>query len=468
MDFKRFRRGRRESIVGTLAATLAVLLLAGGPACAPPSVPGGGGGGNNNDNSSNSNDNGSNNGGNNNSNSNGGPTGDIQALRVVPTNAQVDSGGEARAGDDIIAIGTGQGSGVQYLIPSRGDVDPIDMTAFESFVPAGFGVAGNWVIMRNFDGEVFLFDGNTEQLTSVPEADLALFSGAAPPGFPEFWADGDYIVTVADGNRVADGLRIKMIDVGADPPTITSFVDPPVEPVQFRENEKWHMAIDTANRQFVALVTDFVVIYDMDDPTAQPAVIDTSAVGGVSNRDQTHLDDGFLIYHAHELSGNNRELTYMLDLEMSITTLIDENPSRPRPMDLESGIFGYFAHVSDADVSTNDTARSVFGTVASGAPEMTQLNDARTALGADPEDGIVGYGCTIAITPDGRYRFVAGCGNVGVAEYLFISTGGPLEVLADQLDLDFLGLGTPASCVDASNTLAVFRTSQSVAYIELP
>lgn len=462
MEVLQSRRDRKLSMAGPLAVTMAMLLLIGGTACAPPSLPDGDGGGNGNDNGNNSNDS------NNNGNSNGDSTSDIQSLQVVPTNAQVDSGGEARAGDDIIAIGTGQGSGVQYLIPSRGDVDPMDLSAFESFVPAGFGVAGNWIIVRDFDGAVFLFDGNTEQLTSVPEADLALFSGAAAPGLPEFWTDGDYIVTVADANRVADGSPIKMLDVGASPPTITSFVVPPIEPVQFRENERWHMAIDAANRQFVALVTDFVVIYDMDDPSAAPAVIDTSGVGGVSNRDHTHLDDGFLIYHAHELSGNNRELTYVLNLDTSVTTLIDANPSRPRPMDLESGIFGYFAHESDADVSTNDTARSVFGTVDSGSPVITQPNDARTALGADPEDGILGYGCTIAITPDARYRFVAGCGNVSVAEYLFISTGGEMEVLADQLGLDFLGLGTPASCVDASNTLAVFRTSQSVAYIELP
>jgi len=464
MEVLPLRRGRLVVRGGSFVSTMAILLLLGGTACTPPSMPGGGGSGNNNDNGSNSNDNSSNG----NSNNNGDPTDDIQSLQIIATNANVGSGGEAKAGDDIIAIGTGQGSGVQYLIPSRGDVDPADMSAFEAFVPAGFGVAGNWIIVRNFDGEVFLFDGNTEQLTSIPEADLALFSGAAAPGLPEFWADGDYIITVADANRVADGSPIKLIDLSTNPPTITSFVDPPIEPVQFRENERWHMAIDAANRQFVALVTDFVVIYDMDEPSATPAVTDASGVDGVSNRDQTHLDDGFLISHAHELSGNNRELTYMLHLDTSVTTLIDANPSRPRPMDLESGIFGYFAHESDADVSTNDTARSVFGTVASGNPVITQRNDARTALGADPEDGILGYGCTIAITPDARYRFVAGCGNVSVAEYLFISTGGPLEVLADQLDLDFLGLGTPASCVDASNTLAVFRTSQSVAYIELP
>lgn len=452
------RNHRRNFVRGFRNAVLFVsaLALTTGIGCMPPD---GSGNGNGNSNG-NSNGNGNNNG--------GGGGGNIQSLQVVATNLSFDASGEVKVGEDIIAVGTGNESGVQYIIPSRGDVNPLSLSNFDEFVTAGFDLAGNWLMVRTIDGEVGIFNGETEQLTMFDETVLSTFSGAAPPGVNEFWGDGDYFVTLADPNRVADGMAVKVIDLNSGTPVLTSFPNTGITPSPSRENEVSQMALDAPSRQFVVQTTDFIALYSLDDPTGAPQVFDLSNAGGVTNATRIHLDNGYVIYQTFEKTGNGRDVTRILDTNAGTTTQLSENPSRNRPLDIENGVFGYFAHVTDADVSTNDTARAVFGVIGANGPEVTQLNDARTPIGDDPEDGIIAYGCTLAITPDARYRFIAGCGNVGLAEYLQVSTGGAFEVLADQLDADPLDLGLPASEVEASNTLAAFLVNGSMVYIRLP
>lgn len=448
---------RRVSVLLALTA----LLIGGCPAA------GGGGGGGGGDggggNIGGGGDDGNDNGG-------GGDGGgdNMDGLRATRTNALLEPTGDLKAGTDIIVVGTGVQSGVQYLIPSRGDMDALSLSNFDTFVTAGFGVAGNRVMVRTLDGNVGLFDGATETLTMFDETELALFSGAAAPGVPEFWGDGNSFITIADPNRVADARSIKMIEFVNGAPVITSFLEPTVEPVFGREGERWQVAVDATARQFVVQVTDFLLLYNMDDPAGEPGVFELSGTGGVTNTQSMHLDDGNLIYQTNERSGNGRDMTRIANFGAGNTILLSENPSQSRPMDLESGIFGYFAFVTDADNNTNATARSIFGTIGANGPEITTFHAERTAIGDDPDDGIIGFGCSLAITPDGRFRFIAGCGTVAVAEYLQVSDGGEFTVFPDQFDLDFAGLGMPASRVDASNTLAVFQTADdSVAYIEL-
>jgi hypothetical protein len=440
---------------GLLAGLCIALLQFAAPGCSN-------GGGNNN----NSNDNSSVNN-NSNSNDNGGG-GSIDSLRVVLTRVTPSETGDIRVGDDVIAVGTGNESGVQYIIPSRGDLDPISLSNFETFQASGFAVTQKWIIVRNFDGDVSVFDSDAESLSTFAEAELALAAGAAAPNFPEFFTDGALAVTFADPTKVTDGQPVKLIDLATSPPTVLSFPDPPVTPVANRTSEIWQAAVDADAERFVVQVTDFIIVYNANDPNAEPQVWDLTAIGGVTVQQEIRLDGDWLIYQAHEQSGNGRWLTRLLNITNGVSLLISENPSRPRPLALQGSSFGYFAHVSDDDVSTNDTARSVFGSIQGDAANVTQLNDARTPLGSDPDDGILAYGCSVAITPDARFRFVAGCGTVAIAEYLYASNGGAFRVIPDQADLDPAGLGTPASNVVASDTLVAFRTSAQMAYIAIP
>jgi hypothetical protein len=334
---------------------------------------------------------------------------------------------------------------------------------------AGFAVAGNWIVGRNFDGRVGAFNGETETSTTFEEFELALSSGAAVPGFPEFEGEGEFVVTLADPTKVADGLTVKLINLSGETPAVVSFLDPPVLPTVGRESERRQVAIDSESRQFLVQVTDFLLLYDFDAPDVNPQVLDLSASGGVSNIQKVHLDQGRVIYLAQEQTDDGRRLARLADFNDGTSIQLAQNPSRTEWLDLESGVFGYFVELSDADLGTNNTARSVFGTIESAGPEFDILNEAREPIGSDPDDGIVGFGCNVAITPDGRFRFISGCGTVAIAEYLQVSDGGEFEVIEDQLNTDPLRLGTLASKVSASNTLVAFEMGDgTLGYIELP
>lgn len=447
--------------------TLSAIVVTAGCSNVPSGDGDGGGNDNMNDNSGDGgNDNGGGDGGNDNGDGGGGTPGDVSSLQVILTNATADGGSEFRAGDDIIAIGTGNESGVQYIKPSRGDVDPISMTNFDSFVTAGFGVTGNWIMVRDLDGNISLFDGDAETLMSFDNSLLNTIGGAAPPGYRDFSADGDYFVVIMTIGT--EGSRVRVVDLTSGTPVVVTFPETGITPVVTRENEKWQTAIDADAGQFVVQVTDFVAVYDLNDFTAAPTIIDLSGEGGITNAFEIHLDDGWMIYQTFEKAGNGRDLTRMVNVNTGESVLLSENPSQPLRTALDGGRFGYFAFVTDADNGTNFTARTVIGEVTDAGPEVTTLSNTGNAIGDDLDDGIIGFGCSVSITPDGRYTFIAGCGTTAIAEYLQVSTGGEFVVIADQHDQDFSGLGQPGSTPHASDTLMVFQTSSVIGYIELP
>ncbi|MGE3182360.1 MAG: hypothetical protein AB7N71_12075, partial [Phycisphaerae bacterium] len=114
----RFIQSSSRLSFGMLSVGTALLALSVG-GCPTP-----GGDGNSNGNSNSSG----------NSNSNNSNSSNSGSFNPILTNAVRDSGGDIQVGDDIIAIGTRNESGVQYLIPSQGDTDPKNISNFEEFV----------------------------------------------------------------------------------------------------------------------------------------------------------------------------------------------------------------------------------------------------------------------------------------------------------------------------------------------
>jgi hypothetical protein len=100
-----------------------------------------------------------------------------------------------------------------------------------------------------------------------------------------------------------------------------------------------------------------------------------------------------------------------------------------------------------------------------GDPIYTHLNEGNVPLADDPEDGMVGFGCSTAITPDGRLRFIAGCGSALLAEYVQVSDGGAFMTLADPAGTD--PVGVIGADIQTSNHPAVFRGAFGVGYIVL-
>jgi len=297
--------------------------------------------------------------------------------------------------------------------------------------------------LRDFDGVVTAFNTNTASGTIIDPAQLSVFSGAAVAGSPEFWAEGDIMVTVAETLHT-----FKMVNLAQDPPIVTTFADPSVEPDPIRENETTQLALDLDTRQMVAQITDFLVLYDLDNPGASPQVWN----------------------HAHEKSGNGRAIVRLANLNDGTAQQLERNPGAGDEFDLQAGVFAYFVNEQDSDFGTNGTSRVVAGQIGAAGPEFTIVPPSPNPLGDDPADGNRGYGCSVAITPNGEWVFLAGCGwTVFDAEYFQYSrNGSDFELLPDELGEDFYQFGLKGAEVDASDEVVAFLSAETVAYIVLP
>jgi len=401
---------------------------------------------------------------NNNGNTSGG--GALNGLSIVLSGLSAD--GDIRVDDHVIAVGTGENGGIEYVIPSEG-TDVHSVTNSATLVESGFNVANGWIAARDFDGNVFLHNTGDESTMALPETQLSHFSGAA--GTMEFWADEAYIVTVADHNRVSDGHKIKFIDFSGASPVITSFTQD-IPDQQGTSQEIVLCAIDADEKEILVLQTDVFYLYDMDNPTAAPHMLDVSSDGGATNAEQFWYDAGKVIYHSRNTDNDNRRMVMIADLGTDTVTELSENPAAPASVYLLAGQFGYFTHQTDDDIITNQVARSIWGEV-NGAITITETHDTDTLIADTREDGLIGYGLTLAITKDGRFRFLAGGGAPNLAEYLQVSRNGGAFVAfpasASQhanVDPD----GVEATEIVTSNAICAFRTltNNQMAYILLP
>ncbi len=389
----------------------------------------------------------------------------LAGLSVVLTGLNAE--GDIRVDEDLIVIGTGQNSGIEYIFPSEGNT-PMNVTNFGTLETTGFNVANGWIAARAFSGDVTFHDTSDGTTINVDEADLALPSGAAIS--TDFWADGNFMVAVANVNRVDDGHKIKFIDCSGATPQIVSFTQD-IPDQQGTTQEKVLLDIDADRMEVVALQLDVFYRYDMTDPNAAPEVFDFSADGGVTNATEFHYDNGKVIYHARETTNDFRRLTYIADLDAGTTTMLSENPSGIWDVHLTNGVFGYFVNETDDDVISNNISRSVWGTV-NGSIVFTDTHETDVLISEERTDGLIGYGQTLAATPDGEYRFLAGGGSQGNANYLQVSRNGSAFVVVPSLP-EFANIdpdGLEASEVVANNSICAFRTltNNQVAFIVLP
>lgn len=398
----------------------------------------------------------------------GGGGGTLSGLTVRVSDLVVDAIGDIRVDDNVIAVGTGENGGIEYLLPKQATTT-FNIQTGDNLITSGFAVANGWIAARQLDGDVFLHDTATATTTAVPRTTLALPSGNAATN--EFWADEQFIVTFADDTVVSDGHAIKLIDCSTAPPTITSFTqDLPAQP--FGIAERVLLAIDADQRQVMALQQDIFYLYDMDDPTAAPQTLDVSLAGGASNAFQFQFNDGFVVYHERDLTSTGLRTTRFLDIANLMTTPFPENPSEPLDMLLVNGQFGYFVNQRDEDVNVNSTTRSVWGTLDAAGPAYTQEHLTDQFIGNDRGDGLIGYGRTLAATKDGVFRFLAGGGNSAIAEILQVSRDGG-EFTAVPTIQQFRNEspdGLPATEVVTSNDICAFRVGgdDQVGYILLP
>jgi len=392
---------------------------------------------------------------------NGEPDAPIQqnpfALQVSITNVNVASDGWLRTSDDLIVIGTGVGSGVQYMIPSENDGLARDIGDEETFAISGFAVTGRCIILRNVDGDVFVFNADTDSLIPI-NPDAFSVAGGAPTDQADFVADAGFVAAVMDLDRTTDDAMFKVITLANDLPNIIALPNnpPPLVSAEALTNSEVQLAIDGAVAQLAVQVDDTIYLYNIAFPQFEPVAFDFSAFNGVSNEKPMWLDSALLMYLAADQSPEGDRLIHVANLSTSITSPVPVGPVGLEDFVLVNGQFGHFAVQSNSDRLANGQVRSVFGRVIFSGP-IVDSDAVNNALVTDDRDeGVLGFGQTLAITPDGEFRFLAGADPADQADLLQISKGVGWDLFTDPRSAD--GAFLQAANVHASDTVCAFQT----------
>ncbi len=378
-------------------------------------------------------------------------------LEVEFTGVQVDLFGDLIAGDDLIVVGTGQGSGVQYFVPSDPNPVAMNISETEQFVISGFAVTGKWIILRNVEGEVFVFNAETATLTPLDPQEFAVAGGAAT-GLPDFRADGDFVAAVMDREQTTDGFLYKLMSlVNPTPQFIPLTQNPPGTSDPFTPFDT-QVAIDGFQGLLAAQVDDNIYFYNFSFPDLEPAAFDFSTFGGVSIQKPIWLDNLSLMYLARDTSPEGERMVYFARMNVGSTSPAPVSPAAFNDFFLNNGQFGYFAAQSDSDRLLNQQTRSVFGLVLGATPTVTSDAVTNTSIGEIRDDGVFGFGQTLAISPNGEYRFIAGAGAEDDADLLQVSKDVFWEVFNDPRATDEDDALLKARDVTASDDACAFIT----------
>ncbi len=368
----------------------------------------------------------------------GGDDGSQVTLTPVKTNIDVHNGGRIAVGDDLLVYGYGGFAGVDYIIPSEGDTEGRNLPDGDSFVAGSFAVSGKKIaLVSNF--LVTIFDTTTETATAIGENQIRLVntpSGIYSQG--HIMADGPYIACRNDSGS-NDGSLVAVIDVSGDVPMVIYFTTNP-------ENNVDHIAVDGSAGQVAASAGNVFYIYDINNPTAAPAVYDTTDSGGIGDNIFT-LDGGYIFYEDAEAFGNAR----FLDVADGSITTLTQNPATGEQCH-NADTYVYFVD-RDSEDSNGGDARSGVGAVP--AADASLAGDTQID-GSTTNNGFLGWSQACSVTPDGAYAYISGMGSIGSGEFLQVSTGGAFSLIADPDGSSQYGL--PGTDVATSATLVGFKT----------
>jgi hypothetical protein len=379
----------------------------------------------------------------------------VDTLSPVVTDIFVHNKARVAAGDDLIAFGTGSLSGVQYIIPSADDSDARDIPDGHLFGSRNFAVTGTKIILIDPALQITVFDSMTQSMETIAADQVCTVSSSTDiHAVGHMQADRGYVALRTDHDM---GSSFKVIDVnGVRPAVVTFGHDPSSDGLPIDQ-----VAIDGDALQVAAVDGEMLYIYDIQVPDEDPEVVDLSVDGGIGPA-QIAIDNGVMLYH----DGSVPPRAMLLDIGSGDVTALAANPACSG-IALSGGVLSYFLDAS-AGVS-GEVTRAVIGQ--SAAPEQLIVAVADGFLNeADHDQGAVGFGSTVGVTPDGRYILLAGDGGLGGSEYLQVSTGGAFSIAPDVGGRSDLRL--PASDLSVSDSVAAFKTGTSadtvLAYILLP
>ena len=344
---------------------------------------------------------------------------------AVSTKIEMHQQGLIKAGDDVIAYGYGGFNGVDYIIPSEFETDDtgLGIPGGDGFQAGNFEVAGKKIaLVSNF--LVTIFDTETLTSTEIPETDVRLYN--SPSGQREqgtLQADGNLIIVRNDFGDT--GNHAAVIDVSGATPVVTGLASPTGDN---EINSLGHAVVDADARVAVGTAMDTFVVWDLDNPTAEP--LSYSFEGGIGDA-LMQIEGDFVLFH--DSSGLISALNHT-------DGMFTSDSEAGAEVARNGGSFLYFLD-RDANDSNGGDLRSAIGSIATDA-DIATFNEAGDAAdanfidGSTTNNGVRGWGQMGAITDDGDLFFISGWDSVGSGEYLQVSNGGPFSLVQGPTCID--------------------------------
>lgn len=370
------------------------------------------------------------------------------STKVVKTKFPVHYKANIAVSDDIIVYGTGFLNGVEYIKP--GDTSSSKIPNGNQFSSKYFAVAGTKIILAKPNSfTLAVFDTATNKMAEIPESTLRIRSiGGSMFMGGSIQSSGNYAAVLTDPNATADKSGFKAIDVSGAEPRVIAF---PTKQV-FRQ-----VAVDEKTGMVAAAGgLDYSInLFDIKNPNSPPKVVNVKKYNGVGMA-QMRFDDGKVLFQTAE----SYKRAMLLDVASGNIT---ELSRAQHDMALKGGTYVYFA-ARDSKDSSSITGRAAVGKVGA-QPKFTV---GATPIGGSKNNGLVGFGASVAITPDGKQIFIAGMETAGRTERLQIYRRGKFAL---QRDASYRPGFMQASDVVASSRIVAFKTGKdnttTLAYIKL-
>ncbi len=329
-------------------------------------------------------------------------------------------------GDGVLAFDADGGEWLAWLAAGQTTASVVTPPPGMGHDRNAFAFGGKKLVVRDrYSGSLYVYDTETQTSRAMRPSSINMGGIAGP----NHWAvDGNLVATINASTTTTDGAgkRIKVVDIS----DMSNFDITYYNLIGIAEPDA--IDIDADNDQMVVRTGDVLNVYTLSTPLANPTRLNLSTDGGSGAGDSSvWIRDGLItLFDDDDYFG-------ILRLSDSMIGFPSRNPARAsRGSAMNGGRWAYFVTQTDDDGSTiAQYNRAVIGTDdnldVAVDPTGTYVN------GSNESDGRVGFGATLAITPNGRYVFVAGETGVGVDtdERLFVSVdGGDFQIVADSSD----------------------------------
>ncbi|MCG8406124.1 MAG: hypothetical protein MI923_13085 [Phycisphaerales bacterium] len=384
----------------------------------------------------------------------GGPTGTLErvVLNLVKLDVNATTASGPTVGDGVLAFNANANAVLAWLRSGETQARVVPAPANMTHDTQDFMFVGTKLVVKDRNsGSIYVFDTDSEDVQAIPSASVNL-------GTSGTWdADGHLVATLNATVTTQDGPNqvVKMTDITDINNFVTTPFDDPTEGVNT-------VSVDaTGGRIAVRGNQNSFFIYDVNNPGAPIANWNISPLqGGAGVTGDIKIRGDFVIFF------DDDEVFSLLNIVSGVVTKPARNPARAnRGLDIEpvngANRYGYFSQATDDDGNSIAIVnRLLLGRTDDVDNPIDPLGE--FVNGGDADDGRVGFGASVSISPNGRFVFVAGAAPVEVSEEerLYLSIDGanfsPVEDTDDALNI------LRASAVDCSDNLVAFLIPQDL------